>query len=388
MPFEIARLDRAAAIIQHDFDDAETVGIDRRRDEAGRGDQPQFALAFDGTLAQTLDQRFAAVDAEHRPAHEVSAVQVGPQQKNRGQRPHVTAAFEDRHRHREQNERHQERAALLKIDRDRAGGHCRADRAQKASIAPPDHQTDQPAEYDQQQRARKHQPGETGGRVNQIHDDLRQPFVRQVEVAGLGFAGVGAGEIAGVAERVGDGERVGFERVAAGHQVEPDVGVGDLAGEPGEQQQRGEYDEGGLQPAAAGAGDGAGAAGLAGWRMGGPAADLLVEAFDRGIGPGVIQIRFEPLACAIGHVHALVKNAEAAGAIERSVLDVADALRFQAGEHATGRQRLDPRRRLTHEDHRGVVLVDELPGRLRIHRNARARDSTDCPGRTRSLRAG
>ena len=108
----------------------------------------------------------------------------------------------------------------------------------------------------QQQGAQKHQPREPGGRVDDVHEDLRQPLVGQVEIAGFGFAWVGgAVQVAGVGERIGYGERAGFEGVAARHQVKPDIGIADFARKPGQEQNRGERKQERMQPGGRGGPD-------------------------------------------------------------------------------------------------------------------------------------
>ena len=148
LPFEVAGLDSTAAVEQHDLNDAEPVGIDRGGQEAGDGHEPQLALAFHRPFAQSLDQGFAAISAEHDPAHEVAAVAIGPEDEDRDQRPHPAAAFQNRHGDGEQYEGDEEGPALLEVDGHRAGGDRAREAAIEAGGAPPHHQSHQPAEDD------------------------------------------------------------------------------------------------------------------------------------------------------------------------------------------------------------------------------------------------
>ena len=63
----------------------------------------------------------------------------------------------------------------------------------------------------------QHDASEAGGAIDGVEDHLRQPLVREVEVARAGFAGIGVARAGGgPGERVGDGKRVLLRDVLAG----------------------------------------------------------------------------------------------------------------------------------------------------------------------------
>ena len=265
LPFQVAGLDGTGAIAQHDLDDAEPVGVERRGEEGGDGDEPELALALHRTAAQALDEGFAAIGAEHHPTEEVAAMAIGPEDEHCDERPHPAAAFQNRHGESQQDECDEEGTALLEVDGHGAGGNGCHEAAVEPAGAPPDHESHQPAEGDEERGAHQHQAGKSTGTVDEVHEDLGQPLVGEVEVACCGLSGVGgAREAAGVAERVRDGKGAGFESVASGHQVEPDIGVGHLAGEPGEEQESGESEEERTEPRGRRGSGGSGGRGTAG----------------------------------------------------------------------------------------------------------------------------
>ena len=171
------------------------LGLIAEAEEAGDGHEPQLALALHRTFAQALDQGFAAIGAEHDPAHEVAAVAIGPEDEDRDS-AHI--------------QRRRSRIAMVTASSTkvmRKGRLCwklmatapaaiaAGEAAIEAGGAPPHHQS-RPARRRRSAAAarRQHQAGEPGGRVDDVHEDLRQPLMSQVEVAGFGFAGVrGAG---------------------------------------------------------------------------------------------------------------------------------------------------------------------------------------------------
>ncbi len=222
---------------------------------------------FTGRLRRRWIRASPQYAPEHDPAHEVAAVAIGPEDEDRDERPHPAAAFQNRHGDGQQNKGDEEGPALLEVDGHRAGGQRAGEAAIEAGGAPPHHQPHERAEGEEEEGPQEDQSGEAGGRVDDVHEDLRQPLMRQVEVACLGFVRVGgAVQIAGVGEGVGHGERAGFESVAARHQVKPDIGVAHFAGKPGKKQNRGEREQERMQPCGRGGWDRRGGFGTSGAR--------------------------------------------------------------------------------------------------------------------------
>ena len=100
-----------------------------------------------------------------------------------------------------------------------------------------------------QQGAEEHHCGESAGGVDQVQDDLRQPLVLHVEIAGGFLAGInGLAHVRGPTEGIGDGELVILDDVSAGAQVKPGVGITRRGGEHGEERQCGEGQNDRAQP--------------------------------------------------------------------------------------------------------------------------------------------
>jgi hypothetical protein len=160
-------------------------------------------------------------------------VAVGPDEKQRRQKPEPAAILEDRDGGGQQQKGDEVRTVEGERDGHAGRRAGRRQRAVKTAAAPPRHQAGEGAESRQQEGAQQHHAGKPGGAPDQIEQHLGQPFVGQVEMprdglAGIGLAGAGGGE----GEGIGRWEPVILYDVLAGPEVPPEIGVVNLGREP------------------------------------------------------------------------------------------------------------------------------------------------------------
>ena len=169
---------------------------------------------------------------------------VGPNDEQRRQQPQRAAEFEDGHGRGEQQPG--EKIGTVEGEGLRHGGgrECGGERSIEAGAPAPRKQSDQPAERGQRDGSRRHDGRDAAGAPHGVEDDLRQPFVGQVELARAGFAGIGVARAGGgPGKRVGDGKRMLLHDVLAGEEVPPEIGIVDFPREETQHQQGAEANQ-------------------------------------------------------------------------------------------------------------------------------------------------
>ena len=231
-PLEQVPGEAARAVIEQHLQNTKSIGIDARKQRRERAHDADAAR-----VGGALPERFGGIRSQDQPSQEKSAVAIRPDQKERRQQPQPASIFQNRDGRGEQQKGDQVRP----VEREPYGhgGGCagRPQRSIESPTAPPCHQADQSAHRGEQQRAKQHHAAKARDAPDDIEERLRQPLVRQVEVAGDGLAGIRFAR-AGGSERegIGHGQRVLLRDVLPGLEMPPEVGVGDFGREQAKQK--------------------------------------------------------------------------------------------------------------------------------------------------------
>ena len=174
---------------------------------------------------------------------------VGPHHREQRQQPQFPAGFQNGDEEPGHEERDQRRPVHAELGGDGGGSQRGHQAIIEISRAARGYQSSEAAKTGQQQSLEKHDSREAGRAVDRIHNHLRQPFVREVEVAYLLLARVHRlTQIGGERERIGDGQGTVLNDVLAGFEMPPEIGIGDFGGEQAGQAKRGQQQNRHSQP--------------------------------------------------------------------------------------------------------------------------------------------
>ena len=183
---------------------------------------------------------------------------IGPQQFERRKGPQESIGIEDADEQSRHEEGKQSRAIGREIDSERSSGESGTDAEVEVGAAR-GQEPGQSTEGGQQRRADQDDPRETSRPIDAIKERLRQPLVREIEMADAGLARIG-GRIQGGAEGewIGNWKGVALNDILAGLQMPPEIGVGDFGAEEADQynggQQSGQNRQPGWNPKGPGCG--------------------------------------------------------------------------------------------------------------------------------------